>query len=104
MFCLALSGTNVRADIDQYFYNYIINHVANPYINFYKFQLFIVCLCLIASVYEHKYYVKTEQYGLRLFGNHEKGYCFFFVTGLAFNFLPVYILFMTAISWILKVL
>lgn len=99
---IALSGTTIRPDINEYFYDYIFNHLVGPYISFYKFQLFLVAACLIASVYEHKHYINTGEYGLRLFGNHEKIYSIIFVTGLAFNFLPLYIFTIIIFSWIVK--
>ncbi|MBQ8459050.1 hypothetical protein IJ541_02985 [bacterium] len=102
MLGIAMSGINIKAEIDEYYYDYIIKHIISPYISFYKFQLFLVLIFLISSVYENRYYIEKSEYGLRLFGNHEKVYTFFFVTGLALNFLPLYIIYMVTISWIIK--
>ena len=102
MLFVASSGTTIRPDINEYFYEYIINHLLIPYIGFYKFQLFLVALCMLFSIVEHRYYKITEQYGLRLFGNHEKIYSILFVTGLAINFLPLYLFFIIIISWIMR--
>ena len=102
MLLVATSGTTIRPDINEYFYEYIIKHLLIPYIAFYKFQLFLVGLCLLSSIVEHRYYKTTEQYGLRLFGNHEKIYSMLFVTGLAINFLPLYLFFIIIISWIMR--
>ena len=99
---IASSGTTIRPDINEIYYNYIIKHIINPYISFYKFQLSLIAFCLIFSIFEHKYYKQTKQFGLRLFENHEKYYSIAFVTGLAVNFLPLNLIMMIIISWIMR--
>ena len=99
---IASSGTTIRPDINEIYYNYIIKHIINPYISFYKFQLSLIAFCLIFSIFEHKYYKQTKQFGLRIFENHEKYYSIAFVTGLAVNFLPLNLILMIIISWIMR--
>ena len=74
MFSIASSGVGVSADVSEYFYNYIVKHLAHPYIGMYRFQLFLVGVMLLASVYENNYYNEKGEYGLRLFANNEKFY------------------------------
>lgn len=100
MFIIASSGTTIRPDINEYFYEYIVKHILTPYISFYKFQLFLITLCLLASIFEHRYYQQTEQYDLRMFEEHEKAYSVVFVTGLALNFMPLYIFFTIILLWV----
>ena len=56
MFVIASSGIWVSAEVSEYFYVYIVKHLVLPYINMYKFQLFVVGLMLVMSVYENNYY------------------------------------------------
>ncbi len=102
MYSLAASGLNMRTDIDGYFYDYITKHIIIPYIGFYKGQLLIIAALLIGSFFENKYYVEKEEYGFRIFENHEKGYSILFTTGLFLNLIPLYILCMIFVSWIFK--
>lgn len=104
IFSLAASNLNMRADLNEYFYAYITKHILLPYLSFYKFQLFLISCCLIASVFENRHYKEKGEYGLRLFGNHEKIYSILFFTGLILNFLPLYILFMFLITQIMKII
>lgn len=100
---LASSGTTIRADINQYFYEHMWKNIIIPYFEFYKFQIFLILVCFISSIFEHRYYRKNEQYGLRIFGNHEKMYSAVFVTGIFLNLLPLYIFIAIAIRWIMRI-
>ncbi|MGN0031187.1 MAG: hypothetical protein ACI37Q_04450 [Candidatus Gastranaerophilaceae bacterium] len=90
---LMLSGSqlNMRADLNAFFYDYINAYIINPYYIFYKAQLFLIVLMLILSVYENGYYKRNEKYGLRIFSDDENTYSMWFVTGIALNFIPMYI-------------
>ena len=94
MLILAGSQLNMRADLNQYFYDYIFNHILEPYYIFYKSQLVWIGLLLLVSVFEDKYNSHKSEFGLRIFENNEKRYSILFVTGLALNFLPLYMMFM----------
>ena len=104
MFVLASSGIGIRADISEYFLTYTIKHVISPYLELYKFQLLLVGVMLLASVYENSYYVHKGEYGLRLFANSEKLYSILFVTGVCLNLLPMYVFFMSLMSNLTKIL
>jgi Mn2+/Fe2+ NRAMP family transporter len=102
MLMVASSGTTIRPDINMYFYDYIVKHLLIPYIGFYKFQLFLIALCMILSVIEQKYYEKTSQYGLELFENHSKGYSLVFTIGICLNFVPLNIFFVIVMLWLMR--
>lgn len=104
LFMIALSGIGVSADASEYFYVYIVKHLVLPYINMYKFQLFVVGLMLVMSVYENNYYNLKGEYGLRLFANNEKPYSIMFVTGVCLNILPMYLFFVFVVSNLMKLL
>lgn len=104
MFVIASSGIGVSAEVSEYFYVYIVKHLVLPYINMYKFQLFVVGLMLILSVYENNYYKIKGVYGLRLFANNEKLYSIMFVTGVCLNMLPMYLFFVVIVSNLMKLL
>ncbi len=103
MLILAGSQLNMRADLNSYFFDYIINHIINPYFTFYKSQLAGICFLLILSVYEDSYYKKNGKFGLRLFEDNEKGYSIIFFTGLILNFLPLYVAFQAIVIKIMKI-
>ena len=104
MFVIASSGIGVSGEVSEYFYVYIVKHLVLPYINMYKFQLFVVGLMLILSVYENNYYKIKGVYGLRLFANNEKLYSIMFVTGVCLNMLPMYLFFVVIVSNLMKLL
>ena len=104
MFSIASSGVGVSADVSEYFYNYIVKHLAQPYIGMYRFQLFLVGVMLLVSVYENNYYNEKGEYGLRLFANNEKFYSVLFVTGVCLNILPMYLFFIVVVSNFMKLL
>ena len=104
MFMLASSGVGVNAELTDYFFNYISKHLILPYIGLYKFQLFLVGVMLLASVYENNYYNQKGEYGLRLFANNEKFYSVLFVTGVCLNILPMYLFFVVIVSNLMKLL
>lgn len=89
---LIVSGSqlNMRADLNQYFYDYIFTHIVEPYFGFYKSQLVWIFILVIISVFENRKYRQDGQFGLRIFENMEKGYSIVFVIGLILNFLPLY--------------
>lgn len=99
---VASSGLNVRPDVDKYFFHYIIQHIINPFIEFYKFQLLIIAVLMVGSRLEHKHYVKNSEFGLNLFENNEKVYSIIFTTGVVLNFLPLYVLFIGLMSFLLR--
>lgn len=104
MFFIASSGVGVSADVSEYFYRYIVKHLALPYIGLYRFQLLLVGIMLLASVYENNYYNQNGEYGLRLFANNEKFYSVMFVTGVCLNILPMYLFFIVAVSNLMKLI
>ncbi|MBR6722247.1 hypothetical protein IKL64_02215 [bacterium] len=104
MFWIASSGIGVSSDVSEFFYIYIVKYLVLPYIGLYKFQLFLVGVMLLLSVYENSYYISKEQFGLRLFGNNEKVYSIVFVTGVCLNILPMYVFFIYVVSNLMKLL
>lgn len=99
---VASSGTTIRPDINEIFYKHIINNIVTPYLQFYRFQVFLIFLCLVLSVFEHKHNKNSENFGVRWFSNHEKLYTSMFVIGLSLNLLPLYIFLAILISWLIK--
>lgn len=104
MFMLASSGIGVNAELTDHFFNYITKHLILPYIGLYKFQLFLVGVMLLLSVYENNFYNQKGEYGLRLFANNEKFYSVLFVTGVCLNILPMYLFFVVTVSNLMKLL
>jgi len=102
-FIIAASNLNMRADLNEFFYEYIVKHVINPYFGFYKTQITWICLLLIISIYEEQYYKKKSEFGLRIFENSEKAYSIMFFTGLVLNFLPLYMIFMAIVINFMKI-
>lgn len=88
---LSASNFNMRADLNEIYMNFTINHVFLPYISAYKFQMTMVFTLLLFSIYENYHYKTKGLYGLRLFSNHEIGYSVIFTIGLALNFCPLYL-------------
>lgn len=88
---LSASNFNIRADLNEIYMNFTINHIFLPYLSAYKFQMTIVFILLVLSFFENYYYKEKGLYGLRLFTNHETGYSVAFVIGLALNFCPLYL-------------
>ena len=103
---LSLASTQIgmREDLNGYFYDYITGNIILPYISFYKTQLSCMMFFMLVSILENRYYRNKELYGLRIFENNEKGYSIIFVTGLALNFLPLYIFFMIFITNLVKLI
>ncbi len=104
MLILAGSQLNMRADLNEYFYDYIFNHIIEPYYIFYKTQLIWICILLACSVFENKYYAHHGKFGLRIFENNEKWYSRLFITGLALNFLPLYMVFVLIVINIMRII
>ena len=101
IYFIASSGTHIRADINEIFYTYIINHIISPYIEFNKFQLTLILVLITLSVYENRYNIIKNRYGLRLFSNYEREYTIAFSTGLVLNFVPMYTFSIFLVSQIL---
>jgi len=99
---LSSSQLNMRADLNEYFLNYIFKHLVFPYISAYKFQLSIIFFLAIASIFENKYYNHKQEFGQRLFGNNETVYSVIFIIGLALNFLPLYLFTMFLLTSVMK--
>ncbi|MBD5401627.1 hypothetical protein HDR58_02335 [bacterium] len=91
MLMISSSQIGIRADLNSYFYDYIVNHVILPYVDFYKVQITFICLMLVGSIFEKKYYDEKCIYGFQIFENHPKVYSIIFVIGLSLNFLPLYL-------------
>jgi len=91
MYILASSQLHIRADLDRYFYDNLVNNVILPYFSFYKLQLMLILLLLVGTVLEDKYYRKRGLYGLRIFIDNEKAYSIMFFTGLILNLCPMYL-------------
>lgn len=104
MYMIAASNIGVSADVSEYYYNYIVQHLVLPYLGLYKVQLFVVGLMLVLSVYENNYYMQKGEYGLRLFANNEKVYSVMFVIGVCLNILPMYVFFVFVVSNLMKLL
>ena len=100
---ISSSGMGMRMDLDKYYYEFTMKHVVFPYMSFYKIQLAIAALLLIGYIFEKRHYERNNEYGLRVFENHEKLYSIIFVTGLALNFLPMYILAIILLKTIAKI-
>lgn len=90
LYSLTTSQLHMRSDLDKYFYEYLSQHVINPYFSFYKTQISIVIFLLISSIFENRYYKQRGIFGFRIFENHEIRYSRFFIIGLSLNFLPMY--------------
>ena len=89
---LSVSEIGMRADLNKYFYEYIVKHVIFPYLDFYKIQLGLIFLLLICSKFEDKYYRREGKLGLHLFEHHQNFYSAGFITGLILNICPMYLL------------
>lgn len=101
MLVIASSGITVRADINDVFYRHIFNNIIVPYLDFYKYQVIFIALCIGISFFENKYNKNVENFGVRWFSNHEKLYTALFVTGLTLNLLPLYIFLAIIIYWLI---
>lgn len=104
MLSLASGQLNMRADLNGYFYDYILKHVFSPYFVVYKTQLMAVFILLILSVFEKSYYNKRGEFGLKLFTENEKGYTVVFVVGIILNFFPLYLFSLYILDCIMKIL
>jgi len=91
LYSLASSPLHMRADLDKYFYDYILNYIVKPYFLVYQAQIFLILILLLSSILENKYYKNEGIYGFRIFENHNKIYSIFFTIGIFLNLLPVYI-------------
>lgn len=103
MFSLASSNINMRADLNDIFFDYIFKHILIPYFEIYKFQLFLIVLLLIGSGLEHHKYNESNSEGFVIFENSDKFYSIVFFTGLMLNFVPLYIFFLHILSIIIKI-
>lgn len=104
MYLLTKSNINMRADLNKYFYDYLINNVIFPYLSFYKIQIFLIMTLLITSIFENKYYIKNGGYGFRIFENNDSTYSKAFVTGLILNLSPMYLFTMFIVAQFMKYL
>ena len=104
MYSLTSSNINMRADLNKYFYDYLINNVIFPYLSFYKIQIFLIMTLLITSIFENKYYIKNGGYGFRIFENNDRTYSKAFVTGLILNLSPIYLFTMFIVAQFMKYL
>ena len=97
IYTLGASGINIQADSNEYFYDYLEKHVITPYFEVYKFQILVVILLIIGSVYEKKKYLENNEPGLILFPEREKIYSILFLSGIYLNLLPLILLLITFI-------
>lgn len=97
IYILGASGINIQADSNEYFYDYLEKHVITPYFEVYKFQIVVVILLIIGSVYEKKKYLENNEPGLILFPEREKIYSILFLSGIYLNLLPFILLLITFI-------
>lgn len=100
---LLLSGSEIgmRADLNKFFYEYIVKHVIIPFLDFYKIQLGSIFLLLICSRFEDKYYRQEGKLGLHLFEHHQTFYSAVFITGLILNICPMYLLILLALKFLM---
>lgn len=104
MFSLGASGVGIHDDINEYFYDYLSKYVITPYFGLYKFQLLVIVLLIIGSVSENKKYLENNEPGLVLFLEKQKLYSIAFLTGIYFNLLPIFLLFISFILVTFKLL
>ncbi|MDE6138941.1 MAG: hypothetical protein K2F57_05675 [Candidatus Gastranaerophilales bacterium] len=104
MFSLGASGVGIHDDINEYFYDYLSKYVITPYFGLYKFQLLVIALLIIGSVSENKKYLENNEPGLVLFLEKQKLYSIAFLTGIYFNLLPIFLLFISFILVTFKLL
>ena len=97
IYTLGASGINIQADSNEYFYDYLEKHVITPYFEVYKFQIVVVILLIIGSVYEKKKYLENNEPGFILFPEREKIYSILFLSGIYLNLLPLILLLITFI-------
>jgi hypothetical protein len=90
MYFLASSQINMRVDLNSAIFEQILKRIILPYETFYKTQMTVIIVLLIATWFEDKAYRSSETFGLRLFSNHEKEYSWWFAFGLILNFSPMY--------------
>lgn len=102
MLGLAASQLNVKFEFNKFVYDNMLKHIIFPYVSFYKTMMIGVLMLLIGSMWEKRYYNEKGLYGCRILENHEKVYSFFFLVGLALNFLPLYLFMMYVISFAVK--
>ena len=74
---LASTQLHMRLDLDEFIYNYMLEHLIYPYLSLYKIQMFAIIFLLLVSIAENSYYKVRGEYGLRIFCEHEIGYVFF---------------------------
>ena len=97
MYSLGASGINVQADSNEYFYDYLEKYVIALYFGIYKFQILVIILLIIGSVYEKKKYLENNEPGFILFPEREKIYSILFLSGIYLNVLPLILLLITFI-------
>lgn len=101
---IGASTLNMRADLNEYYAEYLMKHIINPYYAVYKFQIFLIIMLLIGFIFERNHYNENDLEGFRPFENTEteKFYSIVFCTGLILNFVPLYIPFINTISFLIK--
>lgn len=101
---LASTQLHMRLDLDEFIYNYMLEHLIYPYLSLYKIQMFAIIFLLLVSIAENSYYKVRGEYGLRIFCEHEIGYSRFFIIGLVLNFCPLYMFSSFVLKSIMKIL
>lgn len=102
MLGLAASQLNIKFEFNKFVFDNMLKHIIFPYLSFYKTMIIGVLMLLIGSMWEKRYYDEKGIYGYRVLENHDKIYSFFFLVGLALNFLPLYLFMMYVISLVVK--
>lgn len=101
---IGASTLNMRADLNEYYAEYLMKHIISPYYAVYKFQIFMIIMLFICFILERNHYNENNLEGFRPFENKEteKLYSIIFCTGLILNFIPLYIPFVNVISFLIK--
>ncbi len=104
MYSIAASNLNMRYDLNEFYTDYISKHIFKPYIDFYKFQIFVIVMLLIGFAFEYRHNNENNLSGLQLFENHEKFYSVIFYSGLICNIIPLNIIIIVLISILIKII
>ena len=102
MLGLAASQLNIKFEFNKFVFDNMLKHIIFPYVSFYKTMIIGVLMLLIGSMWEKRYYDEKGIYGYRVLENYDRIYSFFFLVGLALNFLPLYLYMMYVISLVVN--
>lgn len=101
---IGLSNINMRADLNEYYTDFVTNHIIKPYYAIYKFQISIIIFLMIGSLFEHHKNIENNLTGFQPFESYKirKIYSIFFYIGILLNLVPLYIPFLEIISLLVK--